>query len=182
MVVVAAGSYADPGGVAMATKSLELASARASIPLEMGWIPGEMPHTRDEGVAAAGEAVFWLSVLDEAERHRLRDSYVSTRAADQNGQVVIGLLWARNALAHGATVVSEGSNHSEVTATRGPDGDSRVEHVSSRRALRWRRVGDIAVRDRGRALRPSYERHVAGRWVKETLDEGQEWFRHVAAM
>jgi hypothetical protein len=176
-------TYADPEGVVSATKSLQLACARASTPLEMSWIPGEMPLTRDEIVAAAGEAVFWVSVLDEAEHHRLRDDYWAARSTDPNGLVVQGLLWARNALAHGATIVSEGSQRSEITLTLGSDGEFNIAGpVSSRHALRWRQVRDIAVRDRGRALRPSYEAHVAGRWVKETLDEAQAWFLRASAL
>jgi hypothetical protein len=54
----------------------------------------------------AGTGVFWACALDEQLRHSHGEAYEALRNVDGRGRVVHGLRLARNAIAHGAHVVT----------------------------------------------------------------------------
>jgi hypothetical protein len=59
---------------------------------------------------AIGQAAFWACAVDEHMRdHIAKEAYESRRQADPNGRVLPGLRFIRNAVAHGAVVVTRSS-------------------------------------------------------------------------
>ena len=172
------GTHPDPAGADLARSGLRLASTRASQSLGLG---SPQPLTRLEVETAAGEALFWTSVLHEIERSRLGTAYRAAIELSSEGRIVKGLLWARNSLAHGAIVVHAGLVSGETTIAVGEEEITVVGSSNERHALHWRRSEEIAIRNRARDLRSFYDHHLAGKWVQDSFEAAMAWFAEIAS-
>ena len=145
---------------------------------------------------ALGEAMFWVAALDNHFKGSVPD-YWDTRASEEKGRTVGGVIYARNALGHGLFVAGAVRFQAHPpTLVRGGD----------KVTLRWARLPgrDYGSPDRGTAFSAQliwvdlanlppvsgtqherdqwYSDHVAGRPVSHPLNDAADWYRTLAGL
>ena len=123
--------------------------------------------------AAAVEAVWWAVALDDV-LHSLHDQrYLAARAAQADGETVVGLRWLRHQHAHRIVVTGRGGAKRNFF---GPSGFGPPFYISP--SNRWMQRSDIPTDGRkpDRVAEGSYDARVAGYPLDDPITEALKWF------
>ena len=130
-----------------------------------------------------GEALFWLCSLDQLLIDVHGSSYEDVRDKDPDGRLVPGLRFARNRVAHGVEVASVSEiNPENAVLGLGILGQMRLGTPAN---LTWSRFDAIPLpppKLRRPAQEASYQEHLAGKAVFETVEDGVQWLRSTAGV
>lgn len=142
----------------------------------------------DAAYGSLVEAAFWIATLDslvssdDGPRNQQKTAYRSARAADRDGQVVFGILWARNRLYHQMPFAISHDGRSFFDPPEDGDGTG-ILYISA--GTLWLPATDLDARSRPRGDAPgsrkAYEDEVANRPTNYTLDCAIRWFATTAA-
>lgn len=123
---------------------------------------------RDHFFAASLEGTMWIVALNDFLRSE-DEEYDQRRDSDSGGQIVRGLVWARNNGLHGLIDVHEVSGGLTFPMTF----PMRFEHAS------WKARGRIVARGQSGDNESAYDDYVAGRVVQDSIREAQDflWMR-----
>jgi hypothetical protein len=128
--------------------------------------PPVHPHVR------AGQALFWLCSFDE--QHAEIAGYRNARDSDAHGQVIEGLRFARNAVAHGvvplAKVTGEKFKIPNATLTVGQWTWRTLQEVTSD----W---ADMNPKLNSKSRLASYDQWTAGKLIEGPLFVAYEWVK-----
>jgi hypothetical protein len=130
--------------------------------------PGVHWHVR------AAQALFWICAFDE-QFHKTA-GYKGAREKDPNGQIINGLRFARNAVAHAVTPLAEISPENPGAVIKG-DGWTSVSGP-----LRWRPSSDIRkewpdMRSNNQKLISTYDQLVSGCLLEMPVQIAYRWVR-----
>jgi hypothetical protein len=123
--------------------------------------------TADQMFAPLTEAAWWAICVDE--ELELVPGYKSARNKDPNGQVVIGLSYARSALGHHRFFAARLAGGGLPISARRPTVISPLYAV-------WVDVDDLPEFPSQSTKRPFYARHLAGHSVAGTFESADDWF------
>ncbi len=137
----------------------------------------------DAAFGPLGEALFWLCALDQLLTDVDGSSYEDLRTADPDGRLVPGLRFARNRVAHGVAVASVSEvNPENAVLGLGVLGRMRLGTPAN---LTWRRLEVIPPPPenlRRPAQEASYQQHLAGNAVFETVEDAAIWLCSTAGV
>ena len=132
--------------------------------------------------AALTEGTWWVAAIDErllkglggvkSDAARL---YREERDRDENGEYVLGFLWARDRHTHQLPVSMDRDN------TPFFGGGGGVLHISP--GFRWRPSADLYEPEESRSpagSRAAYDRLLAGQSAWKTLNRCARWFHRMA--
>lgn len=135
-------------------------------------------------IASIGEALWWVASLDDHCQH-LEDKapYFARRDADQLGQTVAGLIYARNLHGHYLAPLAMIAQHSEPQPVRQPPADAApeaqmVQLDTAVLTLVWRELPHLQVptREERHGRDEMYSDRVAGRPLFEPLVDALTFF------
>jgi hypothetical protein len=116
------------------------------------------------------ESAWWAICIDE--EFEFAAGYKSARNSDGQGQVVLGLRYARSALGHHRFFAATMAGGLSVPFTV----PFKIETFAA-----WLSVDELPASTKQQTLRPIYRDHVAGRGVLETLADADAWFQRARA-
>jgi hypothetical protein len=127
------------------------------------------------GYASLVESAMWITALDERLWKLHGQPYKDARNSDQHGQVVLGIVWARDRHTH-QLPVTVAEDHTPFFGTgRGI--------VALSKGIYWRPAAEIPPPDPGHPRPPewkiAYETHVAGRSSWKPISMCERWFTHL---
>lgn len=123
--------------------------------------------------ASLFEGVMWIAALDERLCTLHGGDYKRAREQDPYGQVVLGIVWARDRHAHQLPV--------SINVDSTPFFGSGRGIIALSSGIRWRQAHELPPADPGMERgRTHYETHVAGRASFKPTSLSERWFTKLA--
>lgn len=143
----------------------------------------------DHTEVAATEAAIWIVVLDQlfGSGPQGKDEYRARRDADDDGRVVLGVIFARNEGVHSLMIRQQWTDEPGILYTEGlgrdlglnvTEGSGRDLGINHEWFVRWGEAPDERrpTKPSGQKTFDAYRNYLQGQWVHLTLRAAARWF------